>query len=96
MRYSERLLQYPPMLFRSKLFSGPFIDASFHLLVRDDAAVFDVVFSFSHRGEKCDFICRIAKIDVVRQSVNRLKNLLFNTHASNVAETKKARNADGN
>jgi hypothetical protein len=43
-------------------------DANFHLLVRDDAAVFDVVFSFSHRGEKCDFICRIAIIDVVWKS----------------------------
>jgi hypothetical protein len=68
------------MLFRSKLFSGPFSDASFHLLVRDDSAVFDIVFCFSHRGEKCDFICRIAIIDVVWKSINRLKNLFLDAH----------------
>lgn len=81
------------MLFRSKLFSGPFIEASFHLLVRDDAAVFDVVFSFSHRREKCDFICRIAIINVVRKSIDRLKNLFFNAHDARLAETEAVRNA---
>ena len=58
-----------------------FVDASFHLLVRDDAAVFDIVFCFSHCGEKCDFICRIAIIDVVWKSINRLKNLFLDAHA---------------
>jgi hypothetical protein len=79
-RISELRLTQPPL--------QPFIDASFHLLVRDDAAVFDVVFSFSHRGEKCDFICRIAIINVVWKSIDRLKNLFFNAHDARLAEPK--------
>jgi hypothetical protein len=79
--------------FRPRLVSGPFIDASFHLLVRDDTALFDVVFSFSHRCEKCDFICRIAIIDVVWKSIDRLKNLFFNAHDARLAETESVRNA---
>ena len=55
--------------------------------------MFDVVFSFSHRCEKCDFICRIAIIDVVWKSIDRLKNLFFNAHDARLAETEAVRNA---
>ena len=55
--------------------------------------MFDVVFSFSHRCEKCDFICRIAIINVVWKSIDRLKNLFFNAHDARLAETEAVRNA---
>jgi hypothetical protein len=70
-----------------------FTDPNFHLLIRDEAAVFDVVFSFSHSGEKCDLVGDFLVIGIVRQPVNRLKNLIFNAHDARLAEMEAVRNA---
>jgi hypothetical protein len=67
-------------LSRSRLVSGPLTDASFHLLVRDDASLLDVALGFSHSGEKCNFLGGVTVIAVIRQPVDRLKNLIFNAH----------------
>jgi hypothetical protein len=44
---------------------SPFIDASFHLLVRDDAALFDIALRLAHCGEKSDFVSSVTVIDVI-------------------------------
>jgi len=59
---------------------GPFTDPSFHLLVRDEATLLDVALGFTHGGEKCNFLGGVTVIDIVRQPVDCLKNLIFNTH----------------
>src|SRR5882762_9028886 len=76
-RCSEQLPQCRRTLSRSRLVSCPFIDPSFHLLVRDDTAAFDIKFGLSDGGEKSNFVRGIAIIDVVRKPIDRLKNLFF-------------------
>ena len=62
------------------------------MLVGDEPALFDVALGFAHRGEKCNFISGVAIIDVVRKAVDRLKNLIFNTHNRILMEPKAIRN----
>jgi len=51
--------------FPVRLVSGPFIDPSFHLLVRDDVTLVNISFGFAHRSEKCNFIGGVAIVDIV-------------------------------
>ena len=50
---------------RSRLFSGPFSDPSFHLLVRNNTTLFDIALRLAHCGEKSDFVSSVTVIDVV-------------------------------
>jgi len=50
------------------------------LLVRDDAALFNISLGFAHGGEKCDLVRDISVIDIVWKPVDRLKNLFLNAH----------------
>jgi hypothetical protein len=50
------------------------MDPSFHLLVCDHTALFDVALGLPNGGEKSNFVCGIAIIDVVRKPIDRLKD----------------------
>jgi hypothetical protein len=50
------------------------------LLVRNDAALFNISLGFTHGGEKCNFIGGVTVIDVIWEPIDRVKNLIFNTH----------------
>ena len=69
-----------------------FTDPSLHLLVRNNATLFDVALSLAHRSEKRDFVGSITIIDVVWQSVDRMKDLLFNAHGPRLTEFAPTRN----
>jgi hypothetical protein len=55
--------------------------------------LFNISLSFTHRSEECDFIGYVPVIDIVRQPVDCLKNLIFNAHHARLAETEAVRNA---
>ncbi len=71
-------------LSRSRLVSGPLTDTSFHLLVRYDTALLNIAFGLAHRSKKRNLVGGVTKIDVVWQPVDRLEDLLFDAHGSNV------------
>jgi hypothetical protein len=79
----------------SRSFSGPFTDTGVHLLVRNNAALFDIALRLAHCSEKRDFVSSVTIIDVVRQSVDCLKDRLFNTHGPRLAKTEIIRNGEG-
>ena len=58
----------------------PFTDPSFYLLVRNEAAMFDIAVGFTHRSQKRNFIRCVAKIDVVWKPIDSLEHLFFNAH----------------
>jgi len=49
--------------------------------------VFDVVFSFPHGGEECNFLRGVTVIDVIWKPVNRLEDLFFDAHDRILVET---------
>src|SRR5207247_1001891 len=55
----------------SRLVCGPFTDPSFHLLVRDEPALFDVAFRLAYCSEKGNLIGSVAIIDVIRKTIDR-------------------------
>src|SRR5262249_21337390 len=57
----------------ARRFFGPFTDPSLHLLVRNNATLFDVALSLAHRNEKRDFVSSVTIIDVVWESIYGLK-----------------------
>jgi hypothetical protein len=44
---------------------APFSDPSFHLLVRNETALFDIAFGLAKGGQKSNFVCDVAIVDIV-------------------------------
>jgi hypothetical protein len=52
----------------------------FHFLIRNQSARLNVALCFLKIVEQDDFVRHVAKINVVVQALNRLKNLILHSH----------------
>ena len=65
------------------------------MLVRDEPALLDVALRLAYCSEKGNLIGSVAIIDVVRETIDRLKHLFLDTHGRRLVEREPTRNDRG-